>query len=69
MQCDLKLEIDDLHKESETSVKEYFTKPKWDRSAAFTRGELIYNGIARLLRLNDSQLTVALAQIKALGEL
>jgi hypothetical protein len=25
--CDLKLEIDDLHREPEISVKEYFTRP------------------------------------------
>jgi hypothetical protein len=41
VQCDLKLEIDDLHKETEISVKEYFTKPKWDLIAALTRGKLI----------------------------
>jgi len=37
VQCDLKLEIDDLQKESEISVKEYFTKPIYDRRAVFAR--------------------------------
>ncbi len=41
MQCDLKLEIDDLHKETEISVKEYFTDLKWDIIAVLTRGKLI----------------------------
>jgi hypothetical protein len=44
VQCDLKLEIDDLLKEPEISVKEYFTTLKWDRSAELTRGELTYMG-------------------------
>jgi hypothetical protein len=44
VQCDLKLEIDDLLKEPEISVKEYFTTLTWDKSAELTRGELTYMG-------------------------
>ncbi len=49
VQCDLKLEIDDLLKESKISAKEYFTMPIWYNSGIVSSVKLIYYDNAAIL--------------------